>query len=128
MFGVGAATAWRYATETVRLLADRAPKTAPALCAARKAGHAFVVIDGDADRHRPGRQRPADLPRQAPPPRHESAGHLSPVRRDPAVFGPLPGSVHDLTAARIWAIIRELAAAGLITLADKAYISAGEHV
>jgi hypothetical protein len=44
------------------------------------------------------------------------------------VSGPLPGSVHDLTAARIWGIIRELAAAGLITLADKAYISAGEHV
>ena len=28
------------------------------------------------------------------------------------VSGPLPGAVHDLTAARIWGIIRELAAAG----------------
>jgi hypothetical protein len=28
------------------------------------------------------------------------------------VSGPLPGVVHDLTAARIWGIIRELAAAG----------------
>jgi hypothetical protein len=36
--------------------------------------------------------------------------------------------VHDLTAVRIWGIVRELAAAGLITLADKAYIGAGEHV
>jgi hypothetical protein len=44
------------------------------------------------------------------------------------VSGPLPGSVHDLTAARIWGVIRELAAAGLITLADKAYLSAGEYV
>ena len=44
------------------------------------------------------------------------------------VSGPLPGSAHDLTAARIWGIVRELAAAGLITLADKAYIGAGEHV
>ena len=37
------------------------------------------------------------------------------------VSGPLPGAVHDLTAARIWGIIRELAAAGLIVLADKGY-------
>jgi len=28
------------------------------------------------------------------------------------VSGPLPGAVHDLTAARIWGIVRELAAAG----------------
>ncbi len=27
------------------------------------------------------------------------------------VSGPLPGAVHDLTAARIWGIVRELAAA-----------------
>ena len=33
--------------------------------------------------------------------------------------GPLPGTVHDLTAARIWGIIRELAASGLVVLADK---------
>jgi hypothetical protein len=44
------------------------------------------------------------------------------------VSGPLPGAVHDLTAARIWGIIRELAGAGLIVLADKGYIGAGEHV
>jgi hypothetical protein len=44
------------------------------------------------------------------------------------VSGPLPGAVHDLTAARIWGIIRELEAAGLIVLADKGYIGAGQHV
>jgi hypothetical protein len=44
------------------------------------------------------------------------------------VCGPLPGAVHDLTAARIWGIIGELKAAGLIVLADKGYIGAGEHV
>jgi DDE superfamily endonuclease len=42
--------------------------------------------------------------------------------------GPLPGAVHDLTAARIWGIVRELADAGLIVLADKGYIGAGQHV
>ena len=45
-FGVGTATAWRYAREIVTLLAARAPKLRGALAAAKKAGHAFVVIDG----------------------------------------------------------------------------------
>ena len=44
------------------------------------------------------------------------------------VSGPLPGAVHDLTAARIWGIVRELAAAGLIVLADKGYTGAGDHI
>ena len=38
------------------------------------------------------------------------------------VSGPLPGAVHDLTAARIWGIIRALAACGLVVLADKGYL------
>ncbi len=44
------------------------------------------------------------------------------------VSGPLPGAVHDLTAARIWGIVRELAAAGLIVLADKGYTGADDHI
>ncbi len=44
------------------------------------------------------------------------------------VSGPLPGAAHDLACARIWGIIRQLADAGLIVLADKGYIGAGEHV
>ena len=42
--------------------------------------------------------------------------------------GPLPGAVHDLTAARIWDIVAELAASGLIVLADKGYAGAGDHI
>jgi hypothetical protein len=42
------------------------------------------------------------------------------------VSGPLPGAVHDLTAARIRGILAELATAGLITLADKGYQGADE--
>src|SRR5215472_15246151 len=45
-FGIGTATAWRYVTETVALLAARSPKLHTALAKAKKAGHAFVVIDG----------------------------------------------------------------------------------
>ena len=38
------------------------------------------------------------------------------------VSGPLPGAVHDLAAARIWGIIAELAACGLVPLGDKGYL------
>ena len=44
------------------------------------------------------------------------------------VSGPLPGAVHDLTAARIWGIVGELAAAGLIVLAGKGRHGAGGPV
>lgn len=45
----------------------------------------------------------------------------SPDRDIVWVSGPLPGAVHDLTAARTWGIVRELAASGLVVLADKGY-------
>ena len=44
--GIGTATAWRYVTETVALLAARSPKLRQALRDARKAGHAYLVLDG----------------------------------------------------------------------------------
>jgi hypothetical protein len=127
-FGVGTATAWRYVTETVRLLAARAPKLTPALHAAKQAGHAFVIIDGTLIAiDRVARDRPFYSGK------HRRHGMNLQVISTPDgeilwVSGPLPGSAHDLTAARIWGIVRELAAAGLITLGDKAYIGAGEHV
>src|SRR6266481_4227651 len=45
-FGIGTATAWRYVSETVALLAARSPKLNRALASAKTAGHAYVVIDG----------------------------------------------------------------------------------
>ncbi len=45
-FGIGTATAWRCVTETVALLAARAPKLRRALAKAKDAGHAYLVIDG----------------------------------------------------------------------------------
>jgi hypothetical protein len=44
------------------------------------------------------------------------------------VSGPLPGAVHDLKAARIWGIVRELGTSGMLVLADKGYIGAGPHI
>jgi Helix-turn-helix of DDE superfamily endonuclease/DDE superfamily endonuclease len=43
-FGVGTATAWRYVSETVALLAARAPKLRKAVRDAKKAGYAHVVL------------------------------------------------------------------------------------
>ena len=45
-FGVGTATAWRYVTEAITLLARRAPKLDQVLRAAKKAGHPYLVLDG----------------------------------------------------------------------------------
>ncbi len=125
-FGIGTATAWRYVNETVALLAARAPKLRGALQAAHK--HAYVVLDGTliaVDR------LAADRPFYSG--KHRRHGMNLQVIASPDgeilwVSGPLPGAVHDLTAARIWGIVRELAAAGLITLADKGYHGAGEPV
>jgi hypothetical protein len=127
-FGIGTATAWRYVTETVALLAARAPKLRRALARAKRAGHAYVVIDGTliaVDRVA------ADRPFYSG--KHRRHGMNLQVISAPDgqilwVSGPLPGAVHDLTAARIWGIVRELAASGLIVLADKGYAGAGEHV
>jgi Helix-turn-helix of DDE superfamily endonuclease len=45
-FGISSATARRYVTETVALLAARSPKLRQALRDAKDAGHAYLVIDG----------------------------------------------------------------------------------
>ncbi len=127
-FGVGTATAWRYVTETVALLAARSPKLCRALAAAKDAGHAYVVIDGTLI---PIDRVAADRPFYSG--KHRRHGMNLQVISAPDgeilwVSGPLPGAVHDLTAARIWGILRELAASGLVVLADKGYAGAGEHV
>jgi hypothetical protein len=127
-FGVGTATAWRYAAETVALLAARSPRLRKALRQAKKAGHAYVVIDGTSI---PIDRVAADRPFYSG--KHRRHGMNLQVIASPDgeilwVSGPLPGAVHDLNAARIWGIVRELAAAGLIVLADKGYHGAGEHI
>jgi hypothetical protein len=127
-FGVGTATAWRYVTETVALLAARSPRLRRALRDARKAGHAYLVIDGTVI---PVDRVAADRPFYSG--KHRKHGMNLQVIASPDgdivwVSGPLPGAVHDLTAARIWGIIAELAASGLVVLADKGYTGAGDHV
>jgi hypothetical protein len=95
---------------------------------ARDVGHAYAMIDGTLI---PIDRVAADRPFYSG--KHRRHGMNLQVISAPDgeivwVSGPLPGVVHDLTAARIWGIIRELAAAGLVVLADKGYHGAGDPV
>ena len=127
-FGVGTATAWRYVTETVALLAARAPKLGQAIRGAKKAGYPFVILDGTLVRtDRVAADRPFFSGK------HHCHGMNLQVIAGPAgellwASGPLPGSVHDKKAAWIWGIERELAAVGLVTLADKGYQGAAHAI
>ena len=108
-------------TETVALLAGRAPGLRHAVKDAKKAGYAYVVLDGTLiaiDRVA------ADRPFYSG--KHKHHGMNLQVIASPDgsivwVSGALPGSVHDKKAEWIWGVLAELEAAGLVTLADKGY-------
>jgi DDE superfamily endonuclease len=88
---------------------------------AKKAGHAYVVVDGTLiaiDRVA------ADRPFYSG--KHRKHGMNLQVLASPDgdilwVSGPLPGSVHDKRAEWIWGVLDELEAAGLTVLADRGY-------
>ncbi len=127
-FGVGVATAWRYIREAIALLAARAPRLDTVLRAARRAGYPYLVLDGTLI---PIDRVAADRPYYSG--KHKKHGMNIQVLAAPDgtplwTSGSLPGSVHDLKAARIWGILRRLNASDLIVLADKGYVGAGEHV
>ena len=108
------------------LLAARAPKLRQALRDAGKAGHAYLVIDGTLI---PIDRVAADRPFYSG--KHRKHGMNLQVIASPGgeivwVSGPLPGAVHDLTAARIWGIVQALAASGLVVPGDKGYIGGPE--
>jgi hypothetical protein len=97
-FGVGVATAWRYVNETVELLAARAPTLRQAVRDAKKAGLAYVVLDGTLI---PIDRVAADRPFYSG--RHKEHGMNLQVIASPDgdilwVSGTLPGSVHDKKA------------------------------
>jgi hypothetical protein len=120
-FGVGLATAWRYVEETTALLAARAPKLRKAVRDAKRAGHAYVIIDGTLiPIDRVARDRPFFSGK------HKRHGMNLQVIASPDgdvlwVSGALPGSVHDKKAEWVWGVLDELEEQGLVTLADKGY-------
>jgi hypothetical protein len=120
-FGVSTSTAWRYVEEVVALLSTRSPKLAQVLAKANKDGLTHLILDGTliyTDRVR------ADRPYYSG--KHRVHGMNVQVIAGPDgtilwTSGALPGSTHDLTAARIWGILRALEEAGILSLADKGY-------
>ena len=103
-FGVGKTTDWRYVDEVVALLAARAPELRAAVREAKRAGHAYVILDGTLI--------PIDWVARDKPfysGKHKKHGMNLQVIASPGgdilwVSGALLGSVHDL-----------------VTLADKGY-------
>jgi hypothetical protein len=120
-FAIGRTTAWRYVNETTELLAARAPKLRKAVRDAKRAGHAYVVLDGTLIAiDRVAKDRPFYSGK------HRKHGVNLQVIASPDgdilwVSGALPGSVHDKKAEWIWGVLDELEKQGLVTLADKGY-------
>jgi hypothetical protein len=127
-FGIGIATTWRYIREAITLLARRSPRLDAALRAAKRAGYPYLVLDGTlVPIDRVAADRPYDSGKHR---KHGMNIQVLAARDGTPLWtsGSLPGSVHDLKAARICGILRRLKAADLVTLADKGYVGAGEHV
>jgi hypothetical protein len=134
--GISRATAYRYLDEVIDVLAEQAPDLRQALERARETGFSHVILDGKiipADRCKEPavsvKGQVIDLWYSGKA--HTHGGNIQAVMA-PGGF-PLwvsdvePGSVHDLTAARIHALpaLYHAAATGLPALADPGYDGAG---
>jgi hypothetical protein len=134
--GISRATAYRYRDEVIDVLADQAPDLREALERAKGEGLSHVILDGKiipSDRCK----EPAvsvkgeviDLWYSGKA--HTHGGNIQAVLAPdgfPLWVSPAePGSVHDITAARIHALpaLYQAAAAALPTLADPGYDGAG---
>ncbi|GIG93330.1 transposase family protein [Plantactinospora endophytica] len=118
-FKIGVATAWRYVQETIALLSSAADDLDTAMRRIRLL--AYAILDGTLiPIGRVAQQKPYYCGKHK---RHgvnvqviaDAAGRL--VWASPA----LPGSAHDLTAARSQGIIDALTGAKVMTFADKGY-------
>jgi len=104
-FGVGTTTSWRYVNDTAELQAARAPKLGKEVRDAKKAGYAYVVVDGTLI---PIDRLAADRPFYSG--KHKKHGMnlqvIASLDGDLLwVSGALPGSVHDKGAEWIWGVL-----------------------
>ena len=134
--GISRATAYRYLDEVIAVLADQAPDLREALERARNEGFPHVILDGTvipADRCKEQaisvQGEVIDLWYSGKA--HAHGGNVQAVLAPDGfplwVSDVEPGSVHDITAARIHALpsLYPAAAAGLPALADPGYDGAG---
>jgi DDE superfamily endonuclease/Helix-turn-helix of DDE superfamily endonuclease len=130
-FRIGLATACRYVHEVTGLLAACAPSLTAALWRLAHNGHQLGILDGTVvATDRLG----GDNNRLYYSGKHHHHGvnlqGLADPRRGDLVWisDGLPGSTHDLTAARVHDIIRAAAKAQVDLLGDKGYQGAGGTV
>jgi len=134
--GISPATAYRYVDEVIAVLAAQAPELPEALARAIAEGAAFVILDGKIIPSGRCREKITsvkggviDLWYSGKAHRH--GGNIQAVARPdgfPLWVSPaVPGSVHDLTAARRHALraLYHAAASGLPALADPGSEGAG---
>ena len=135
--GISRATAYRYLDEVITVLAEQAPDLRGALERAKGQGFSHVILDGKiiaCDRCKGPAVRvkgePIDLWYSGKAHRH--GGNIQAVLAPDGfprwVSSAEPGSVHDLTAARAYALPAPStgrAATNLPTLADLGYDGAG---
>ena len=137
-FGISQATAYRYKDEAVDVLATKAPSLGEALDKAAEQGLSYLILDGtlvSSDRcaakktSRKGKEIDAWYSGKA----HEPAGNVQALAAPGGVplwvSGVLPGSTHDLTAARELVLPQARPYLGKMPLlADSGYEGAGAGV
>lgn len=118
-FGIGVATVWRYIHEAVTILAQRAPTLGEALRALTRGPYA--ILDGTLIRTD---RVAADRPFYSGKHKHHGMNCqalITPGGTIAWISPALPGSTHDLTAARQAGLPDALADTDLLIFADKAY-------
>ena len=129
-FGIGTSTVYRYLREGLELLAAMAPTLEQAIAVAQR--KAFVILDGTLLRiDRVGMTGGRDRPYYSG--KHKVHGLNVQVIADPAgrlvwVSPTLPGSRHDIAAAREHGILDALDNTGIHAVADTGYQGAGPNV
>jgi len=134
--GISRATAYRYVDEVIAVLAGQAPDLHQALERAKDDGFAHVILDGKIIPGDRCKEPAVSVKGQVIDLWYSGKAHchggnvqavLAPDGFPLWVSGVEPGSVHDITAARIHALpaLYRAAATGLATLADPGYDGAG---
>jgi len=133
--GVSRATAYRYLDEVISVLADQAPDLRGALERARDQGFSHMILDGKIIVSDRCKEPALSVKGEVIDLWYSGKAHchggsiqavMAPTGFPLRVSGAEPGSVHDITAARIHALPAryQAAAAGLRTLADPGYARA----
>jgi len=134
--GVSRATAYRYVAEVIEVLSAEAPELSEALARAQADGVAFVILDGkviacDRCREKTVSVKGESVDLWYSGKAHRHGGNVQAVARPDGfpiwISAAEPGSVHDITAARVHAFpaLYRAASPGLPALADLGYQGAG---